>query len=49
MREDTYRISSARSLDKNLILFTPVLHDSKEKTQSKNPFGGKKAYGKKPK
>ena len=46
MREDTYRISSARSLDKNLILFTPVLHDSKEKTQSKTLLVEKKLMGK---
>ena len=29
--------------------FMLALHESREKTQSKNPFGGKKAHGKKPK
>ena len=29
--------------------FMPALHESREKTQSKNPFDGKKAHGKKPK
>ena len=41
--------NSARSQDKGLIKFMLALHESREKTQSKNPIGGKKAHGKKPK